>query len=114
MFTNKDILIHAVDGGFTKFVAPSFCALLVILIIFSFRPLVAQRQKVDSLKSLLEMEFEPKRQQIFFELAHNITGSDNRLAMDYIYQAARLTDTFGYFLIIVKYGRVSVASMQAI
>jgi hypothetical protein len=80
MMTNKDILIHAVAGRFIKFGATSFSALLVILIFISFRPLVAQGQKVDSLKSLLEKEFGPKRQQINFELAYHFTDIDNRLA----------------------------------
>ena len=114
MMTNKDILIHAVDGGFTKFGATSFSALLVILIFVSFRPLVAQGQKVDSLKSLLEKEVGPKRQQILFELAYHFTDSDNRLAMDYINQATKLSDTFGDSLMIVKCGRLKVASVQAI
>ncbi|HEY5916804.1 MAG TPA: tetratricopeptide repeat protein, partial [Chryseolinea sp.] len=106
MFTNKDILIHDVDGGFTKFGAPSFCALLVILIIFSFRPLVAQTQKVDSLKSILEQRFGPNQQLILFELAYHFTDSDNHLAMDYLNQAAKLSYTFGDSLMIVKCGRL--------
>jgi hypothetical protein len=106
MMTNKDILIHAVDGRFTKFGASSFSALLVILIFVSFRPLVAQGQKVDSLKSLLENEFGPKRQQILFELAYHFTDIDNRLAMDYVNLAAKLSDTFGDSLMIVKCGRI--------
>ena len=80
MMTNKDILIHAVDGGFTKFGAISFSTLLVILIFISFRPLVAQRQQVGSLKPPLEKEFGSKRQQILFEAAYHFTDIDNRLA----------------------------------
>src|SRR5688572_314717 len=106
MFTNKDILIHDVDRGSTKFGAPSLCALSVILIIFSFRPLVAQRQKVDSLKSLLEQRFGPNRQLILFELAYHFTDGDNPLAMDYINQATKLSYTFGDSLMIVKCGRL--------
>ena len=104
--TNKDILIYAVDGRFTRFGAPLFSALLVILIFVSFPPLVAQGQKVDSLKSLLEREFGPKRQQILFELAYAFTDSDNHLAMAYINQAAKLSDAAGDSLMIVKCGRI--------
>ena len=104
--TNKDILIYAVDGRFTRFGVPLFSALLVILIFVSFPPLVAQGQKVDSLKSLLEREFGPKRQQILFELAYAFTESKNRLAMDYINQTAKLSYSLGDSLMIVKCDRL--------
>ena len=54
MMTNKDILIDAVDGGFTKFGATSFSALPVILIFISFRPLVVSGTTGRLLKSLLK------------------------------------------------------------
>ena len=101
MMTNKDILNFRRSARFTKFVAALYSALLVI---FSIAPFVAQGQKVDSLKSLLEKEFGLKRPQILFELAYHFTDIDNHLAMTYINQATKLSDAFGDSLMIVKCG----------
>jgi len=76
--------------------------MLSLVLIESF----AGEHKIDSLKSLLGKSPGPNRVRILYDLAYNYTDFDNKVAMTYINQAARLSSLMGDSLMMVKSGRL--------
>jgi tetratricopeptide (TPR) repeat protein len=69
-------------------------------------PVAAQKQKIDSLKSILETKSGIVRAHVLFELAYQYADNDNSAAMTYITQGTKLAEASGDSLMIVKCGRL--------
>ena len=109
MMTNKDILIHAIDGRFIKFGATSLTVVMVVLL--AVGSIDGYSQKVDSLMSLLSDKRGVERANILYELAYESVEFDYEQAKKYGREAFIDAKIRGDSLLLVKAGRIGALAL---